>query len=350
MSDEIKYEDAKYQRFNDSLDEEGAVEIATIPFLRSRILFEMAVETYKDAFAEFTEQEFEELKQSVFYYYPSCIAYNFRLSEKGEGSSDPVRKLLHLKDTWESIVFVLYALVMGEVRNKQVNLKTAQIFVSHDTGGNSVYTNFNTDKLLSDALKQKIQNLKAVVGFAQANSLGFKSEEIELGLLDDLLALQSIRNDISHHAAPTREQAEEELMQVIPLFRGMLTKTRFLENCKILRFESYTAECRCEAFNGHSLNREYDNHRLSPIQLAYVLGLGQDQLFALWDSECFSLSPFLHFDRDATGHESYLCFYKGKKDGKYWFEPVKTRTEKSFDALQVRFDTEKTQIAALVVP
>ena len=313
MSDEIKYEDAKFQRFNDSLDEEGLVEIATIPFQRSRILFEMAVETYKDAFSEFKEEEFEDIKQAVFDYYPSCIAYNFRLSEKGEGSFDPVRKLLHLKDTWESIVFVLYALVMGEVRNKQVNFKTAQIFVSHDTGGNPIYVNFNTDKLLSDALKQKIQNLKAIVGYAQTNILGFKSEEIELGLLDDLLALQSIRNDISHHAAPTREQAEDELKQVIPLFREMLTKTRFLENCKILRFESYATECRCEVFNGHSLNREYDNQRLPATHLAYVLGLGQDQLFALWDAECFSLSPFLHFDRDATGHESYLCFTKVKK-------------------------------------
>lgn len=350
MSEEIKYEDAKYQRFNDSLDEEGVVEIASIPLQRSRILFEMAVETYKDAFTEFREQEFEELKQAVFDYYPSCIAYNFRLSEKGEGSSDPVRKLLHLKDTWESIVFVLYALVMGEVRNKQVNLKSAQIFLSHDTGGNPVYGSFNSDRLLSDALKQKIQSLKAIVVHVQTNALGFKSEYIELGLMDDLLALQSIRNDISHLAAPTREQAEEELKQVIPLFREMLTKTRFLENCKILRFESFAAECRCETFNGHSLNREYDNHRLTPTHLAYVLGLGQDQLFALWDTECFSLSPFLHFDKDAAGHHSYICFYKGKKQSKYWYEPVITRTEKTFDALQVRFEAETDQILTLVKP
>lgn len=349
MSEEIRYEDVKYQRFNESLDEEGDVFIANIPFQRSRILFDMAQETYKDAYSEFLEKEFEDLKQSVFDYYPSCIAYNFRLSEKGEGSFDPVRKLLHLKDTWESIVFVLYALVMGEVRYKQANLQAAQIFVSNDPGGNPVYVSFNTDRLLSDALKQKIQNLKAIVGFAQTNSLGFKCEEIDLSLMDDLLALQSIRNDISHHAAPTREQAEDELMQVIPLFREMLTKTRFLENCKILRFESYAAECLCEVFNGHSLNREYDN-RFPPTNLAYVLGLGQDQLFVLWDSECFSLSPFLHFDKDATGHESYLCFYKRKKESKYWYEPVKIRTEKPFDALQSRFDAEKSQIVALVVP
>ena len=82
----------------------------------------------------------------------------------------------------------------------------------------------------------------------------------------------------------------------------------------------------------------------------YVVGLGQDQLFVDWDAECFSLSPFLHFIRDSTGHESYLCFYKGKKQGKYWYEPVKVRAEKTFDGLQARFETEKDAVIGLVVP
>lgn len=107
MQDEIKYDDKKCLRFNNSLDEEGAVNIAGFSAMPSRILFEMDLEAYKQELLDFREQEFEELKNSIYNYYPSCIAYNFRLSEKGEGASDPVRRLLHLKDTWESIVFVL---------------------------------------------------------------------------------------------------------------------------------------------------------------------------------------------------------------------------------------------------
>lgn len=169
-------------------------------------------------------------------------------------------------------------------------------------------------------------------------------------MCDDLLSLQDIRNDISHHTAPTREQAENELQQVLPIFREMLTKTRFLENCKIQRFESFSLTCRCETFNGHSLNREYESSSLTDPQKGYVVGLGQEQLFVVWDVECFSLSPFLHFDRDATGHESYLCFFKGKKQGKYWYEPIKIRTEKTFDGIQSRFEAEKDAIIGLVVP
>lgn len=350
MSAELKYEDERFKRFNDWLDEDGEFEIAGIPFQRSRILYELAKNTYQDAFDEFQEQEFQELKQNVFDDYPVCIAYNFRLSEKGEGAPDPVRKLLHLKDSWESIVFVLYAMVMGEVRYKKVDMKTVQVFVSLGASGAPVYANFNTDKILSDAIKQKILNIKAVVQLCQKNKFGFKCEEIDVSLLDDLLKLQDIRNDISHHAAPTCEQAEAELLQVDPLFQEMLMKTKFLENCKVLRFESFATQCRCESFNGHSLNREFDNFTFADPQRSYILGLGQEQLFVQWDGECFSLSPFLHFDRDTTGHESFICFYKGKKESKYWYEPVKIRTEKTFDHLQARFESEKDEIIRLLVP
>jgi hypothetical protein len=350
MSGALQYDDERCRRFNESLDAEGDFIIAGTAFLPSRILFEMDFELYKQTLAEFAEQEFEELKQSIFDNYPASIAYNFRLSERGEGSSDPVRKLLHLKDTWEAIVFVLYALVMGEVRHRQVNLKRVQVFSHHDTVGSPVYVNFNTDKILAEAIKQKIQNIKGIIQFCNTNALNFQCQTIDESLLDDLLRLQDIRNDLSHHAAPTREQAEAELEQVIPLFQTMLTKTRFFENCKILRFDSFKVKCRCESFNGHSLNREYDDLTVVAPQLSYIIGLGQEQLFVQWGAECFSLSPFLHFDKDATGHEAYVCFYKGKKQRKYWYEPIKIRSAKTFDRLQARFEIEKDEIVRLLVP
>ncbi len=346
---EFPYEHERYQRFNESLDEAGTIQIAGTEFLPSRILYEMEPIGYVEAYQEFQDTEFERLKDTVYNQYPSCIAYNFRLSEKGEGASDPVRKLLHLKDTWESIAFVLYAIVWGEIRHKTIDLKAAQVIISMGANGNPVYEPFNTRKLLSDALKTKIQNIKAVVEYSRANGLGLKCEEIEPDLLDKLLALQDIRNDISHHTAPTREEAEAELLQVIPLFKEMLMMTEFLAECKILRFESYTTKCRCEEFNGHYLNKEFGDFDFAANQ-AFVLGLGQEQLFIKWDNEIFSLSPFLHFLKDAVGRETYLSFFKGKKEGKYWFEPITKRDEISFDPLQARFDGEQAVLINLIVP
>jgi hypothetical protein len=350
MSNNILYEDDECKRFNDSLDEEGYIEIAGIAFQRSRILYELASNTYFDAYNEFQEQEFHDLQQTVFSTYPACIAYNYRLTEKGEGANDPVRKLLHLKDTWEAIVFVLYALVMGEVRFRNIEMKTLQIFVSPGTGGNPIYANCTSEKILSDAIKQKIQITKAIILHCKNNNLGFKCVKIDETLLDDLLDLQDIRNDISHHTAPTREQAESELSSVIPLFQKMLAKTMFLESCNILRFENYTSVCRCETFNGHYLNREYEDYPFQGPQKTLVLSLGQEQLFVNWDEDCFSLSPFLHFFRDESGHESFISFFKRKKNGKYWFEPIKIRTEKTFDHIHPRFEIEKDDLVRILVP
>lgn len=344
----LDYEHKDYKKFNDSLDESGEIDIAGISLFPSRILYEMEPIGYVEAYQEFQDTEFERLKDTVYNQYPSCIAYNFRLSEKGEGASDPVRKLLHLKDTWESIAFVLYAIVWGEIRHKGIDLKATQVMVGTSPTG-PVYRNFNTDRLISDALKIKIQNIKAVVEYSRANGLGLKCGEIEPDLLDKLLALQDIRNDISHHTAPTREEAEAELLQVIPLFKEMLMMTEFLAECKILRFESFAIRCRCEEFNGHFLNKEFGDFDFGANQ-AFVLGLGQEQLFIKWETELFSLSPFLHFLKDTVGRETYISFFKGKKESKYWFEPITKRDEISFDHLQARFDAEQAALISLIVP
>lgn len=348
MAENIKpYEDASYQRFNESLDENGKISIGGTEFFPSRILYDMEPIGYVEAYQDFQDNEFERIRDTVYNQYPSCVAYNFRLSQKGEGASDPVKKLLLLKDAWESIVFVLYAIVWGEIRHKSIDLKTAQILISLGANGNPVYKSFNTDRLISDAIKTKIQNIKAVIEFSLANNLGLKSEVIGLELLDRLLDLQDIRNDISHHVAPTKEEAEEELRIVVPLFKEMLLKTEFLADCKILRFESFAASCNCEEFIGYSLGAEYDEFDFGAHQ-AFVLGLGQEHLFLKWDNEIFSISPFLHFEK--RGRSSFLSYFKGKRESKYWFEPITIRNEITFDHLQFRFDAEQAALINLIVP
>jgi hypothetical protein len=347
----LQYEDITYQRFNDSLDTDGEIQIAGFSSLPSRILYEMDIEAYKEAYIEFQEREFEELKESVYNQYPACISYNFRLSEKGGGAKDPVIKLLHLKDTWESIIFTLYGLVFGEVRRKAIDLRTVQVFKQNDFNtGNPVFEPFNSKRLVTDALKTKIHNIQAICEFSRVNGLGFKSEVISQKLLEKLIELQDIRNDISHHSTPTNEQARAELEIVVPIFKEMLMETQFLAECKILRFESYSSNCSCQVFNGHSLNVEFEDFTFLSTDLLYVLGLGQEQLFVYWDNEVSSLSPFLHFSKDTTGHETYLSFFKGKKDSKYWFEPVKLRSEESYQHLTIRFDTEKDTILTFIKP
>lgn len=337
----IAYNDVKYKRFNDSLDEGGEITIAGYSALPSYILSELDPLAYAEAYEEFNAQNFQELQDLVFNHYPSIIAYNYRRSEKSDDASDAIKKLLLLKDTWESIAFVIYAIVLGEIRYKSINIQGCRIFEK---------VVFSADRLLSNAIKTKIQNIKAIINYSVSNNLGLKCEEISLVLLEKLLKLQDIRNNISHHAMPTKEEAELELRSVTPLFKELLEETRFFENCEILRFENFSkSQFKCEVFKGHALNKEFEFHKFEKFK-SYIMTLGEETIFIKWDQEVFSLSPFLHFKKDSKGHETYLSFFKGKKDEKYLFEPIKLRTEISFPHLDDRFNSEKNQLLSLIVP
>jgi len=341
---ELIYSD--YPDFNQAIDDEvGEIKIYGESFSPSYVLYEFKRETYRIALTEFLEKQFEDLQELVFDSFPALIAYNYRLSVRGPGANDPVKKFLHLKDAWEGAINILNALAFGEIRSKNINLKTANVYHSGNPN-----LHFTAKIIRTDELKQRLENIRAIVKFSIDNSLGLKSEQISLPVLDYLYELQDNRNHFSHTSTPTKEQAEEELRIVQPLFEKVLKELRFLENVNITRFESFTAKCRFETFKGHYLNKEYEEIDIDFGKLGYVMSCPGEVLFAQWNDEIFSLSPFLHFLNDATGHETYLCFYKGKKDSKYWYEPVKIRTEKTFDHLQARFESEKDAIINLVVP
>ncbi len=344
--EELRYED--HEDFNLDLDEsENPVEILGATFRPSEVLFNMQRETYRIALTDFYDRQIEELKQFAFKELPDSIAYNYWLSERGPGSGNPISKFLHLKDSWEAVIFVLNALVWGEVRAKSVDLKTADVYHSGQPN-----LKFNSRILLTDELKQILENIKAVVNYSNANGLNLKCGYfIKIELIESLYDLQNNRNHFSHTSTPTREQAEAELNIVIPLFRKVLKNIRFFENVSILRFESFDSRYHFQIFKAYSLQRE-SNHNVSvqPERLTYVMTNPGEVIFAKWDEDLFSLSPFMHYQHDDTGHETYLSVYKGKRDSKFWYEPVKVRNNVCYDSLQSRFDAEKVELQNLIVP
>jgi hypothetical protein len=342
---ELKYSDNP--DFNQSIDDDfDEIKIYNESFLPSYILFELKREAYRIALTDFYEHQFEELQQLVFDSFPAMIAYNYRLSVRGPGANDPVKRFLHLKDTWEGAINIINALAFGEVRAKNINLKTAVVYHSGNPN-----LHFNSKVIRTDELKQRLENIRAIVRFSKDNSLGLLAEQISLSGLDYLYELQDNRNQFSHTATPTKEQAEEELKAVQPLFEKLLKELHFLENINIIRFDSFSDHCRFETFKGHALNKDYDEKiNVAPDRLGYILTSPGEIIFAQWGGEIFSLSPFLHFLNDTTGHETYLCFYKGKKEGKYIYEPIKVRTETFFDSCHARFDAEYAELVGLLVP
>jgi hypothetical protein len=348
MIDEKELEYADNPDFNESIDEEtGEIVIYGEKLSASHVLYELKYETYRIALTDFIDRKLEDLQELAFDAYPPLIAYNYRSAMRGPGSNDPVKRFLHLKDAWEGAINTLNALALGEVRAKGIILKTAQVYHSGNPN-----MNFKAKVIRTDELKQRLENVRAIINYSSASSLGLKCEQyIRPSLLDSLYSLQDNRNHFSHSATPTKEQAEEEIERVLPQFNKSVEELRFLENVTILRFESFDTKCHFETFTGHHLNKEYDDRiEVNPAKLGYVMTNPGQVIFAKWDDAFFSLSPFLHYLNDSTGHETYLCFYKGKKDYKYWYEPVKMRNEITFDQLQARFDAEEQELVNLMVP
>ncbi len=56
MEDEIIYEDVKYQKFNESLDTNGEIDIAGYQFYPSFILFKTDRDLFVEAYFEFKER------------------------------------------------------------------------------------------------------------------------------------------------------------------------------------------------------------------------------------------------------------------------------------------------------
>jgi tRNA(His) 5'-end guanylyltransferase len=131
MSEEKELEYSDNPDFNQSVDDEiGEINIYGEKFLPSNVLFELKRETYRIALTEFSESQFEELQELIFDSFAALIAYNYRLSVRGPGANDPVKKFLHLKDAWEGAINILNALAFWEVRAKSINLKTANVYHS----------------------------------------------------------------------------------------------------------------------------------------------------------------------------------------------------------------------------
>ena len=345
MQEYWEYEDARLKEYNDELDEPGDVVIFEIPFRRSLILYEFDKVTYFQEYDSYKLRRTEERKQLIVNKFPSCIAFHYYLSQRGPSANNESGYFLHLKDTWEAIVFVLYALTWGEVRSKNISLSDADVYYSSNP-----VARFNSKILLTDAIKQKLENIKAIIQHSVNKGHNLLCEQhISFDLLNDLFQLQNNRNDFSHSAAPSPIQAREELVVIEPLMDSVLSRLSFLADVDFVRFDTFSTACRFEIFKGHSLNKEYETIRVDNSRLTYVMNDPGNIIFAKWQSELYSVSPFLHFVNDTMGYETYLSVFKGRRDSKFWYEPLKLRNEVSFDTLQTRFDAEKVELQQLFV-
>lgn len=293
--DDLIYEE--HEDFNQDLDDnENAIEISGIPFRPSEVLFKVQPETYRIAVTDFKNRQSEDFKQKVYDNYPSPIAYFFRQTQFGYLNNN--NRLQLLRSTWEAIIFVLYAIVIGEARKRSFPLRLAGI------RDNDLY-HFSIDR--------KLNVIEKVLLYDRNNTFGLKC-----GILFDVNEIAKIkelnyqRNGFQHAAALSEEQAETLFSELLPEVIDALKSISQIQEIEIFHFintDGNPFALRCETFIGNSPIRTINTYQITQAQMAFTgLELSSLDILAKIENDIFSISPFIHFRADDDGHLTNLCY------------------------------------------
>lgn len=315
--DDLIYEE--HEDFNQSIDDdEGAITILSISFRASKVLFTLEKETYRIALTDYLNQQSEEFKQKVFDSYPTPIAYYFRQTHFGY--LDNNNRLHLLRSTWEAMIFVLYAIIVGEARKKSFPLRTVGIR--------------ETD-LYNFSLNRKLSIIEKILTYNRDNVFGLKCGTFfDIDEIVKIKQLNYQRNGFQHVAALSEEQAAALFAELIPEVLGALKSIAEIENIEIFHYlntDGNPFSLKCETFIGQSPNRTLKTYTITPAQLAFTgIELTNLSVLAKIDDDIFSVSPFLHFKSDDDGHLTNLCYlhqYNPANNAEFKFEIARRATQ-----------------------
>jgi len=333
MSDEKIIEYSDNPDFNQWLIENYPVEIEKYEFPSSEVLYKMSREKYAEALARYAANPKISLSR-IEEKFPTPIAYYFY--QAIYNSQNDHHRLDLLKSCWESIVFFLYGLVVGEARHRKLDLKSLGI---------------KWGKYWSNKLFDKLTIIENILDYTTKSGITFGcSQIIPTSTLSLIKKLNQERNGFEHASAKTSAQQQALYKELYPQLELVLRQLIKLEQVVVFRYHDAQTPLypRCEIFNGSSLDGKKE---IIPIQkdnyIEIVDHFDSGTVYAQVMDEVFCLAPFIHFAQEVHETNAVLCFYKKEKGGKYQFEVVSKSQDKEFE--KNTFDVTENQLRSLVV-
>lgn len=297
---EEKYK--KNSEYNEYLDElYGEIKVAEITFQPSRILFNLDPVAYDSGLRAFRQEKEEEFRDLVYKEFPTPIAYSFYRSE--HGFENNIQRLHFLRDTWESIVFILYAFIIGEFNYLKFSMKDV---------------NIKLNDIFSDKLATKLLIIERLLelGVKKNYELSF-TNIVPLEIVKKIRELNDVRNEFSHSPALSEDEAGKIYSEC---FLDVFSVLRNLRNLKEIQLMHYVGQggdyhnLRFEIFCGHSGTKTIKPIKISESQLTRSARyLNEKYLLVLNNEHIYSISPFLHFKKDERGHHTSICACKKRK-------------------------------------
>ena len=336
--------------FNSAIDFQyaeplGFWAIGGLEYNPSKILWDNHYSEYLGMLYEFNQQQIEDLKPVVIDEFPTPIAFYFHCFERGCINSK--EKLERFKDTYESIIFFLFALVLGEVTYENCSLKD---LVKSTSGEQAEHFCFND--LLSDKVSIKLNIIKEILNRAELlPTKFFFTKVVNNEVLKVLTEFNRFRNtELAHLAALSEEQATEKIKQhqekFFELFQS-LTKLSELSLVIQVGTDGSPLKIKFDVFKGHSHHRDIQPFSITAEQLTKSANyLNNQRILVIAENKIINLAPFVHFMLINRGHETRICNFKKKgSNGKYKYEVIGQSEEVDFD--KSLFETDINGIKAL---
>lgn len=280
------------EEFDSFLDENGEIAIGSnFSMFPSQILLGLDETAYDEQLRDYVDQKKSDYSLIVYQNFPAPIAYFYQQAELAFDNDN--HRLQLLRSTWESVIFILYALILGEVNHRRFDLKDVRIFdgkkIKHDHNG-----------IMSDRLGWKVEAMQKIIEFDQENDNQLViSSYINSDVFEIIKGLNHERNSFSHIAALTPSEARQRFEEIYPEVSDLLFELDFLENVSLIRFATtlgHMSKIRFNRFDGHSLQKQNYDKLLSASELTtYSLILSDEILLMEFDSILFNVSPFIHF-------------------------------------------------------
>jgi hypothetical protein len=308
---------AQQRAFEDWLDATyGSIAIFESSYRASEVLQRIDPIAYQDAFMRFVDEgpaadaalfaeqaRLEALKRTVRDRFPLPVAHCFYRYEKGARYA--TQQLTFLRDTWEAVIFLLYALVVGEFRA---------------AGGSLAGTRISARQIFSDKVNDKLTLIRQLLGLGMTQGLDLAcSRIIGPDTLQRLEELNHVRNDFSHNGTLSDKQVRAIVARHETPVLTLLQEIAAMQDVRLLRYVGSTGSyyrIQHQLFTGHNISQSFDTLELPARKMADFgpyLDDAKILAYSAANQRLFSLAPFVHFVDDDTDKWTKLCFYKQRK-------------------------------------
>lgn len=286
---------AQNQEFDDYLDDNNSkINIWWVEYSYSEVLYYTDNKSYWEQLEEYEVDKIDNLKKDILENYPTPIAILFDKYLKSSWND----KLMYLKDVNETIILILYSIVIAELIRLNIDLS--------DFHG----IKWRIKQVFDWKMETKLSIMTWANNFFISNSW---ISPIESLYWTDTLSicekLNKFRNDGFHNFTLEQDKAENLVRQKEPLLFELLFSINNIKDWKI--FQVLTDCC--------SSVLQYSWLDTKTEIIEDLSGVSKESLYFNFEGINLKISPFLTYN---FSNNMELCFFKQRnnetKKLKYW--------------------------------